>query len=201
MNKIERIPGVEIEIGLKVLDRYGRILEERVEQGHSFVQNFMVILYAMMRGRNIGLTVVDTSNTSRVGVVNDAWVYSNYAPMDCLAGTLTTYGIVIGTSAQAVVITDYKLIAQVTTDWSHEVVTKLSSTPDAGKTYSIGGVARNIKNNTGVSVDINEVGLVAYTRWAAANRYILMARDVFGSPITVVSGGTMSIQYNVKATV
>ena len=202
MNKIENIPGVKIEIGLRVLDRYGRILEERVEQGHSFVQNFMIFLYAMMRGTNIGLTAISTSNTPRVGAVNDDWSYSSLAaPMNCLVTTSTSAGIVIGTSTQAVVISDYKLIAQVTTNWLHESVTKLSSTPDAGKTYSIGGVARNIKNNTGVSVDINEVGLICWSRWGSYTVQFLLARDIFGSPITVVQNGVLAIQYNIKATV
>lgn len=202
MNQIQ-IPGVGIEIGLEVRDKNGNILFQKTEEGHSFIQNFMIILAAAMRGNNAGLTLVDTGNASRVGVVGDDWTATSMANMAALGdGTSKNYGIFIGTSNTAVTTTDYNLIAKLTTNWTYAAPTQIASSSDAGLTFSTGGVSRTFTNGTGASVVVYEVGLVVATRWAAAQRNVLIARDVLAAPgVTVIASGTLSVQYKIKATV
>lgn len=54
-------------------------------------------------------------------------------------------------------------------------------------------VTRAFTNSTGSSIDVNEVGVY---QTALSDTYLMIARDVFPSPVTVINGSTLTVNYD-----
>ena len=208
-------PGVAIDILLQERDKRGRLIKERNEVGHSFVGNFLKILFGMMHGTyniNSGgaaLACQDTSNTTRTGI--DLIIGSNiYYNMNCDAPvTDDTYGIVVGTGDTAPDIADYNLETKVL--HGSGVAGKLNyadhslvaPTYDESGGWSLCGLIRTFSNNSGGSIIIKEIGLISKMHFEhrSTYRYFLLIRDVLGSPFTVTNGNSVTVQYRIRCNV
>jgi len=106
-------------------------------------------------------------------------------------------GIVVGTSDQAVVITDYALISKV--DHGNETGqleyfgSFVSDLVVAGSDASV-YFERIFRNSSGGSIDINEIGVYGYTD----NGTICTIRDVLVSPVAVADDEYLKVKYTIK---
>lgn len=208
-------PGVAIDILLQERNKQGMLIKERNEVGHSFVGNFLKILFGMMHGTyniNSGgaaLQCKDTANNLRTGI--DAILgYSRANNMNCDADVNDdTYGIVVGTGDTAPDIADYNLETKVLHGSGqagkliyadHSLVSPSYDEPGG---WSLCGLIRTFSNNSGGSIIIKEIGLIAkqYFDSTTVMYYFLLIRDVLGSPFTVTNGNSVTVQYRIKCTV
>lgn len=180
------------------------------KKAESFVRQFlelMVIVFAhVAEGRPI--SVRDTSNTlqdlmaQRQGYPGDThYVFSCAAAL----GT-TTYGILAGTGAVAPTINNYAmgtLIAHGVGAGQMSYSAMTYGTPAADASTSHFTCTRNLANNSGGAITVNEIGLAvrAYDTPGYALCYFLILRDVIGGGINVPNGQTLTINYRPIATV
>lgn len=205
--QIEHEGEVLLEMNYTVKDKKGNVVSERIELGHSFLQNFLICLYGTM-GRMLPTDdLVDTGGTTRVaalGQSSSAVSYSS-AMFNCNSpSTNDDYGILIGTGNTAVDIADYALDTKIIEGsgsgqmnyGSHAVVAPVS---DVGNTYSYSGISRTISNNSGAGISVAEVGLAMMRFWdTTQNRYFLLLREVLGSPVSVGDGEILTVTMRVK---
>lgn len=208
-------PGVAIDILLQERNKQGELIKERNEVGHSFVGNFLKILFGMMHGTynvNTGgaaLVCTDTGNTARTGI--DLIIGSSRCNnMNCDAPVNEDeYGIVVGTGDTAPDIANYKLetkilhgsgIAGKLNYADHSLV---APTYDESGGWSLCGLIRTFSNNSGGSIIIKEIGLITkqYFDSISVLYYFLLIRDVLGSPFTVTNGNSVTVQYRIRCNV
>lgn len=173
-----------VEIG--VWDKSGKLIHKQRELSRSPVQQFLELLLAQMSQSNV-LTVVDTTGNLRT-------VSEHEDTFDIKSSTSWLWGIVIGTDATAVDITDYQLGAQVTTGWVYGAPAIPSAVTVADPDCSF-ETSRNFNNNSGSSVDIKETGIYC----KGMTFYFLIIRDV-PTLVTVPDGGGCYVKYTLKIT-
>ena len=162
-----------IELG--AWDRRHRIVQQFREPSRSPVRAFLDILLAQFLQNAISST--DTGGTVRS--------YSTYASAYATnAGSVGTWGVVVGTGTTAVDITDTKLATKI-------LVT--IATVDA--TSSLFVIYRNFSNNSGGSITVGETAIYCTT-----NAWIFcLFRDVPTS-LAVPDGGGCYVKYTLKIT-
>ena len=108
-----------------------------------------------------------------------------------------TYGIQIGTDNTAIDISDYVLGAQLTTDWKYYSTQGLELSRDTGTGISEIKASRLFQNDTGVSVDVKEVGFVI--KGNGAGERAMIARYLIGT-IAVEHDETILIRIIIRTT-
>lgn len=161
----------------------GEIVREHEQPVDSYVENFLKMAQAVWGDTQVsGVTETDgtTSTLEQPSTVGSAFRF------DIGSGS-TAAGILIGSDGTDETITDTTLGSQLTTNITH-AATIISGTSVSGSTVSL-TVTRTFTNNTGSSITINEVGLVAFhTVVAGGNGFFLALRDT-GDPIEEVAAG------------
>ncbi len=216
--QIDLAGAAAIELLFQVRDKDGRITHEHIEQGHSFLANFIKLLYcsAMIHHApivdGVALTLTDTGGTARAGDTGYAVSGSglsglNYSFMRANAGVgITTWGVLVGTDTGVILpkdINNYALGAKIAhgtgagqlSYGDHSIV---PVTHD-GATYSYAGITRSFSNGSGSPIDVKEVGLATTCYWDwAIDRYFLLSRDILGTPVTVPNGQAMTASIRMK---
>ena len=174
----------KIEIQAIITNESGRIIKKyRWKRANSLIKQFMQDMMAHMS--QVAQTVNDITNTSRACAVSGTGI-------DCTAGSgVTTKGIVIGTGTNAVLMTDYALQTQVTTNIAHGSVSVGLENPDAN-TWRV-ALQRAFVNNTGATLSVKEVGLYAIISGLTATMCI--DRTLYA--VDVPSGLTLTLTYRV----
>lgn len=190
--------GAELE--LIVSDpKTGKVTEHRIMKSHSFVRQFLEMLFIKMAESPFSATIPmrDTTNNLR-----NAYLETLVGPyiFDVnAAATVVTYGIVIGTGAVAPTIDDFQLgnqIAHATMNYSAHAF----GTPGANATTSQLTITRNFTNVSGGAITVNEIGL--YSRgYDGSIRYFMLIRDVIAGGIAVPNGQTLTVNYRPQAVV
>jgi hypothetical protein len=115
------------------------------------------------------------------------------------------YGIQIGTGTTAPSITDTRLSQLITngTGVGQMQYGGVNVTGPVTNTTNNTGyitITRTFTNNSGASITVSEVGLVAYsgTLGLASNQYYLIIYDLLPTPITVPNGSSLSISYEIQ---
>jgi len=122
---------------------------DRWRPGRSLLKQFAQLLYIQMGQTTTA--VIDTGGVSRNPTASGLALKVN-------AGSgVTTWGIVVGTGTDPVVMTDYKLQSQVTTNIFHGPVSVSIENPAANVWRIV--ASRPFVNNTGAALGIREVGL------------------------------------------
>ncbi len=205
---IETEGEVLLEMVYTISDKDGNVEHEQIETGHSFLSNFIKMLFCHMMYHHAPdtgsvVTLTDTGGTVRTGnqVYGDD-IASNF--MDCNADVaIDYYGLLVGTGNTAVDIDDYALDAQVAEgtgsgQMEHSNHSIVNSTHD-GSTYSYAGITRTLSNNSGGSIVVKEVGLVTRMDWDSSSfRYFLLLREVLGSPLTVLDTEVLTVTIRIK---
>jgi len=173
----------------------------RTKRARSFVRAFIQILFTSITG--VSYTSFNTSNTQKAThTLNKVGIYG-LDLRDYSTGVILSdkYGIVIGTSNQAVQITDYALISQIThgnstgemEHWGCWINPPIITTSGTQEGYF--EVERIFKNNSGSSITIEEIGLYM-------QGHFCILRDLVGSGgQTVDDGEWLKVKYTIKITV
>jgi hypothetical protein len=205
---------VVLDLLFKTFDKNGRQTAEHFEQGHSFLANFIKLLYcsAMIHhapyADGAALSLIDTGGTTRNG-------HTSYAIQGLGSGLFraesaegnTNYGILVGTDDESLLtkdINNYQLGAKIAhgtgsgqlSYGDHSIV---PVTHD-GASYSYAGITRSFSNGSGAAIDVKEVGLATSMlwEWSSPSRYFLLSRDILGTPVTVPDGQAMTASIRLK---
>ena len=214
---IDLTGAVGLEIVLELRDKNGNLKERRVEQGHSFLANFIKLLFcsamvhhAPMCDGSV-LTLTDTGGTARTGdsdnalLSNSGGISNRFMRANAGIG-VDTWGILVGTDDGTLLakdINNYALGAKIahgtgSGQLSHGDHSIVPVTHD-GATYSYAGITRTFSNGSGASIGINEFGLATMCNWdSGATRYFLLSRDILGTTVTVPNGETLTVSVRVK---
>lgn len=168
------------DITLKVKSQEGVIKEEVTESVDSFVQQFWEWVYACVSDNSRSITTVEGGSASI------------FPGRD-----FDSFSLVVGTGTTSVSIDDFSLESRIVDgnsggelSYGSHSTNKLTDVSD--EVYL--QVTRVFQNNSGVSIDINEVGFVSIE---SGNNW-LMARDILDNPVTVPDGDEVQVIYNLK---
>ena len=186
MNLIARIKN-------EVFDKDGKLIYRKEGEMKTFLKNWIIAtncFYSLSNTPAVIDTAGNSFNLNKSYAVN--WVGS--------VGD-TTWGIVVGTSNQAVAIADNTLITKIlegtTSGKMTHAVTTLGSVIVSGSTaYFLLG--RNFYNGSPASITIEEVGIIV--KDTGQSRLFLVARDVTGG-IAVAQLQTFVATYTFGTTV
>ncbi|OYT26596.1 MAG: hypothetical protein B6U97_03495 [Candidatus Altiarchaeales archaeon ex4484_96] len=197
---------IEAIVNLRV-EKDGKILEERTFYSESFLRNFIAWLRACFRNRHGSPTtdeaITDVSGASdtifHAGSAN-AW---DIGACNGLAGE-DDIGIVVGTGTASVSPNDYDLASKIThgtgagqllygdTDFQAEV--------EVEGNYSKFWMSRLFTNNSGDTININEIGIYMVVKNSAGTqKTMLICRDVLASSVSVPDGAALTVRYTIKA--
>ena len=178
----------QVHIRAEFLDPEGKVIRRtRWKRARSYVCAFIDHL-----GGQMAYTSLDITDTG--GVIRNLGNSVGRMRVDAGAG-VTIRGIVIGTGTDAVLISDYKLGTQVTTNIDHSSVTV--SAPVTDGTTRLLEVVRTFTNNTGAVLNVTEVGL--YCMSGAADWKFCLDRSLYN--VTINNGASASLRYRIKVTV
>jgi len=185
---------MELWIEALVKDKKGRVTKRLKRKAHSFVGNFIKCLAVQLASGKEAIT--DTGGTGR-----NPYAYSGNLDVGAGSGS-TTFGIQVGTGTNAVSINDTALQSLIahgtgTGQLQYGAVTFGATACDATKCECT--ITRDFANGSGGDITVYELGLVA-TMYDAGTKYILIARDVVSSGITVPNGQTLTVNYKIRAT-
>ncbi|RLG84148.1 MAG: hypothetical protein DRO39_07805 [Thermoprotei archaeon] len=193
-------PKVHIEI--EVRDKEGRLIEKRKEESHSWVANFITALRALMASYDLD----DTPN-ALVTLGGDSWSYPNVTTQyhtilfACAGEGEDLYGILVGAGDTPVTLDDHTLATLIRhgdeagkLHYNATTVEDLVRT-DGGIQFKI---VRTFSNNSGGDITVKEVGLAIRCNNVAGTAYILLARDVLASAVTVPNGSTLTVRYIIQ---
>lgn len=180
-----------------VFDRDGKVISHKKKPSRSFVRGFNHILCAQFRQETNPSPAIQTKDTG--GAVRDLRNANTPFQADGVVGD-DNYGIRVGTSNQAVDIEDFALIAAIA-----EGVGAGEMNHQAGSVTYLGVAAgvssftvdRTILNNSGGTINVEEVGIYAITmRVGAVNTYVMVVRDLY--TLAVPDGGGITVTYTIR---
>ena len=180
-----------------VKDRHGKVISHHKARSRSFVRAFNHMICAQCRGQstpNPGITTKDTGGTNR------SLRTSGYG-MVCTGGAgVTTYGTRVGTSAQAVDIEDYQLIAAIAHgvgagQLSHGACTvAYVGVVGSASTFT---VSRTFTNGSGGPISVRETGIYnRFTQVGATLIYLMSCRDNITEDVP--DAGNLTVTYTIR---
>jgi len=116
------------------------------------------------------------------------------------SAAVDTKGIVVGTGTTAESFEDYALDTKIANGTGagelSYVASELHNVTWTGGTLTMADEqVRYFNNNSGGSIGVNEVGIIAQIDIATLNVLALMSRDVLGSTVTVPDTGQLKVTY------
>jgi hypothetical protein len=199
---------------IEVKDKTGKLLKSFETPAKSWLRQFITILkgeFATRSGTSIGhgnVNVVDESGTARGYPYHSSYAAATYyMNLSTLADAGdVTHGVIVGTSDTPNTLTTYALGGKINHGTGSEQLlygaeTAEDVTNPSGNDLQF-RITRTFTNNSGATVTVKEVGLLARKHDKDGNpRSFLIARDVLPSPVDVPDGATLTIRYVVKITV
>jgi hypothetical protein len=210
-------------IEVEVRDPEGRVVQRGRHEMRSFVNNFLKVLEGCGKasggagltfsGVIASATVVGTDGASKTVLV-DYYTDDYYGGGTAIASNApdndSSYGIVVGSGTTPVNLNNYALASPISHGTSAgQLDYDTISIEDLGLDTSVSPpvyrfrLIRGFKNLSGVSVNVNEVGLVARSYWKDRGgvdndvKY-LIARDVLPSTYTIPNGGSATVTVTVE---
>jgi len=191
---------VKAYLKIKVINEKGKCIYYRRYRSRSFVINFLNALFANLSRQSI--TIINTSGSSYSAQPIDSIIAADTANDN-------NFGIQIGTGTTAPSITDTRLSQLITngTGVGQMQYSAVSVTGPVTNTTNNTGyitITRTFTNNSGASITVSEVGLVAFSGNYfisgnyKSNQYFLIIHDLLPTPITVPNGSSLSISYEIQ---
>jgi hypothetical protein len=198
----------EIMIGLQVHDHNGVLTIDDIQRGHSWTRNFYNFMFDIASHPTLGadgtfgaahMNIKNTAGT--ISITPLSW--SNGAIQSTFPGavSITTYGIVVGTGDTAFSAEDYILSALIAQgvgagQFSYQGGTSDVSAYNAGtKTWKT-TQTRIMNNNSGGSITVKEVGIIAWN--SNALHYSLWERSVLSPTVAVANGAQLTVTYEIS---
>jgi hypothetical protein len=187
---------LKIDVEVEVVDKDGQQVYHDKREANSFVRGMIDVLYELMMAAYPANNILDITNTTRTGSLNG----SNLA-VAAAAGN-TNLGIVLGTGTNAVTVADYKLqtlIGEGATSGllNYQAMATDSAPATAGNVRSF-TIKRQVINNSGADITVNEVGLYGYCV-GQSNYYGMFDRTL--NTFTILSLATAVVKYTISVTV
>ena len=195
---------VKTYLKIKVINENGKCTYYRRYRSRSFVIGFLNAMFTNLSGQ--GITNTNTSGsqytTEQVDQIN-----VNDGSND------NNYGIQIGTGTTTPSIVDTRLSALITNgtgagQMQYGGVNVTGAVTNTSNNTGYITVTRTFTNNSGASITVSEVGLVAWsgnsggsingTFYGSSNQYYLIIHDLLPTPITVPNGSSLSISYEIQ---
>ena len=175
------MPLLKGELGATIKDVNGieirRIAPQRC---HSLLKAFIQLIMAQTSDTEQTIKKVNGTNQTADG---------NSYNLRCNAGLATTYGLVIGSGeVNAVAMDDYKLEDKLTANIAHQTPVFAIENPDVA-TWQV-KISRGFLNNTGVTVNVKEVGLYSY---AGGTNIVCIDRTLYS--VSFDSDETLTLSY------
>jgi len=213
------------DIEIKI-EKDGKVLQYGKHPMKSLVANYINLLYGLINSvggytgssgtSTVAPSVVKPDGTSTntytewYSTVGSASFYYYYygggTPMGCFApANDSSYGIVVGSGTNAVVISDYKLGSQITNGTgSGQLVygqhTLVGPTVDTTNNKAYFSFVRSFVNRSGSTITVSECGIIARNYWKDGGgvrqdvKYLII-RDLINPPIQVPNTATLTITY------
>ncbi len=185
----------------------GRVIEEREEVVHSFVRNFMEMLYHGSRG-DTNMDYVNAGNGANAAAAMFG-EYSQSSGMYCIGGAGEIHrGIAVGSSNIAFALSQYNLQSPIAHGTATgDLLYSQVPTPDV-PVFSDPNIviilSRDFANSSGSSVTVREIGLFGSPNCSVAylpsGIPILYLRDVVAD-VVVADGQVLNVQYVFKTVV
>jgi hypothetical protein len=188
----------DLHIGIRLVDKDGTVLEDRLEQGHSWTRNAWTTLHQAMLHCNCAISSFAGLTSYSKGVLglrykdgglidNTSNVYFQYKYAD----TDSSRGLMVGTSAETFTSEDFCLYGPISSgagagQLSYLTMTWTNPVLDAATNTFSQTCSRVFNNNSSAAIVVREVGL------GNANN-LLLSRDVLSSPINVPVGAQLTI--------
>ena len=191
---------VKAYLKIKVINENGKCIYYRRYRSRSFVIGFLNVLFTNLSGQTI--TMTNTSGSSYTTSTIDAMAVTESSNND-------NYGIQIGTGTTEPSITDTRLSLLITNgtgagQMQYGGVSVTSAVTNTTNNTGYITVTRTFTNNSGASITVSEVGLVAWSgtktssSGTGTNQYYLIIHDLLPTPITVPNGSSLSISYEIQ---
>ena len=169
----------------------GKVIYSEQFESHSFVAQWLQLLYSMFGDINISIL------GNSVPFIPSPFI----APMVLNDGSNdNSYGIQVG-SGTTKSINDTGLDSLIPNGNSagqlaYGTVSVTSPTTNTSTNQGSLSVSRSFTNNSGGSVTVSEVGVVANVFALNGNRYnIFIIHDILSSPITLTNGQVLTVTY------
>ncbi len=220
MGKRLHIPIPEALWKLEVLDKDGGIIKTHIQRSHSWVRNAYNILFCQLATKNGD----DPSPNWGDGYLNLRQTNGNIYGYDHCIGICdsdlddipTTYGYIagggddargiqVGSGTTVESLDDYVMETLINDgagagELNYATAETHKVTWTAATRVMKDELVRYFNNNSGGSIDVNEVGLTARNTVHSTSMYILMARDKLSSTVTVPNTGQLKVTYTVQLT-
>jgi hypothetical protein len=186
---------VKAYLKIKVIDANGKCIYYRRYRSRSFVANFLRTIFTNLSQQ--GVNNVNTSGGSYSTNYHDSIIVND-------GSNDSSFGILIGSGTSAPTIIDSNLsqvISNGTSVGQMQYGAVSVTTPVTNTSTNTGyiSVNRTFTNNSGSSITVSEVGLVAWSgNNFQSNQYYLIIHDLLPSPITVPNGSSLSISYEIQ---
>ena len=186
-----------------VYDAEGRLVKyQRRRRAQSWVVAFFQAMRALWRTLD-SAGVLDIASVSQTILHDDQVTGNVWGQMDGPVSD-TNRGIVFGTGATAVAMTDNAmaaLIAEGTAAGQMEYQAQVTSAAAIGATESTLSLTRQANNNSGGAITIREVGIHMRTAIPGPlTAVFLAARDVLPVGEVISNGGNFVFEYTVRLT-
>ena len=210
---------IDMSYVLVVRDKDGKVVEVKTGKAHSFLQNFMQILYGMFyagtgSSPNASGNVVDLSGNSMEYPIMASAPGNTYLPLGFTitpSSSSAYIGIVVGSGSTTNSPSTYNLASPITNGSGSDQLTYGSQSINAvqcsnSTPYSCSfQVTRSFTNNGSSAVTVSEIGLVAETAVTSSSSgntidSVLIARDLVGS-VTVNPGGSLTVTYVISLSI
>jgi len=189
---------VKAYLKIKVIDGNGKCTYYRRYRSRSFVANFLRVIFTNLSGQSINN--VNTSGGS-YGISRFDSIAVNDGSND------SSFGILIGSGTSAPSIIDSNLSQVISNgagvgQMQYGAVSVYSPVTNTSTNSGYITVSRTFTNNSGSSITVSEVGLVAWSEneTGQTSQFYLIIHDLLPSPITVPNGSSLSISYEIQVT-
>lgn len=217
------VPECFLEMEVRMPD--GRVTHHHRQRSHSWTRNAYNHMASQLMAKNGDdttfaagkLSIKDTSEVVKYGELGigvgagtggTPWVSMDTVVSDgyLAAAADDTSGIVVGSGAGAESFEDFALGTQIANgtgagQLSHGASEATTVAYVAGTKTLTATLIRYFNNNTGSSVDVNEVGIYAVGHTGAhssAHAHWLQSRDKLSSTVTVANTGQLKVEYAVS---
>ncbi|MBA7650252.1 hypothetical protein ES703_58055 [subsurface metagenome] len=213
-----RVPIPRAFITLEVFNRDGKLLRRHKQRSHSWTRNAYNHLFSNMCAKNATGAIFGAGELSFKAT--GAQVYGNTlfgSAIETTTGSyegsygllaaagLATSGIMVGSGENAESFEDYVLQTQILEGAGAGQLNHAASEAHAISYAAFvlkDELVRYFNNNSGASIDVNEVGLVIYMAKSFQNSYgrILFSRDKLPSTVTIPDTGQLKVTYSIELT-
>ncbi len=208
-NKFMRINHdiMEIEIKLEKWDPVNKKwILDRIIPGQSYTENYIEFWYMPMYMRDANMQDLDGNEEAFKADISDTgeegWLNVFGDTTTTATGTVDTkVGIQIGTGSTPFNLNDFKLEAQVTSSWVYDTMLSVALNNLNGQSLEI-TFSRLIRNKTGGSVNIDELGVMGGLEYRASGleSEFLFERTVLGSSFVIDDLETSRVTYTLRVT-